>query len=66
MNIAVGDTVTRTNNDAMPHDPVADDNSFQSPTLQKGESFSFTFKQSGEYGYHCSIHPNMKGKIVVK
>ena len=64
--IAVGETAQWINNDNIPHTIVADDNSFQSPTLQAGESFNFTFVQAGTFSYHCSIHPSMKGTITVK
>jgi plastocyanin len=66
MEIAVGETAQWINNDNAPHVIVADDNSFQSPTLQAGESFNFTFVQAGTFNYHCSIHPSMKGTISVK
>jgi len=66
MEIIIGETAQWINNDNVPHTIVADDNSFQSPTLQAGESFHFTFTQAGTVNYHCSIHPSMKGTIVVK
>ncbi len=34
--------------------------------LSPGDSFSFTFDRPGTYTYFCSIHPNMKGTIVVQ
>jgi plastocyanin len=30
-----------------------------------GGTFSFTFMQPGTYTYHCTVHPYMKGTIVV-
>lgn len=39
---------------------------FRSKTLAKDTSFSFTFATAGDYDYQCSIHPNMKGKGIVK
>ena len=33
--------------------------------LKPGEQESFTFNEEGTYYYHCHLHPNMKGKIVV-
>jgi plastocyanin len=32
----------------------------------KDATFSFTFTTAGDYNYLCSIHPNMKGKVIVK
>jgi len=64
--IAVGDTVTWTNMDSAPHTVTADDGSFQSGTLQQGESFSFTFTTAGTVDYHCEFHANMHGQVVVQ
>jgi plastocyanin len=64
--VAPGTTVTWVNNENMPH-TVADSNkAFRSKTLVKDASFSFTFATAGEYDYLCSIHPNMRGKVIVK
>lgn len=60
-----GTTVTWTNQDTDSHSATADDGSFDTGLLQQGESGSVTFDQVGEYTYHCSVHPNMTGKIVV-
>ncbi|MCL5985529.1 MAG: cupredoxin family copper-binding protein [Actinobacteria bacterium] len=62
--IKVGETVTWTNMDSAPHTIKSD--SFNSSTLNNGDSFSFTFDKSGNYDYSCGIHPNMKGKIIVE
>jgi len=68
--IAVGDTVTWKNEDSAQHTVVGDKagpgDDFESGTLQTGGEFSHTFGQAGTYPYHCSIHPNMKGTVIVK
>ena len=65
--VAPGSTVTWINDDDAPHTVVADDGkSFRSKTLDTGDSFSFTFKTAGTWGYFCSVHPHMTGKVVVK
>jgi plastocyanin len=33
--------------------------------VSSGQSESFTFQYSGTYNYICSIHPSMKGQVVV-
>ena len=61
-----GTTVTWTNNDSVEHNVVGDDYSdLNGKLLKKGESFSFTFNETGTYGYHCAPHPYMKGTVVV-
>jgi plastocyanin len=65
--VAPGATVTWVNDDDAPHTVVADDGkSFRSKTLDTGDKFSFTFMSAGTYGYFCSVHPHMTGKVVVK
>jgi plastocyanin len=34
------------------------------PILRK--SYTHTFKSAGKKGYHCNIHPDMKGSVLVK
>ncbi|HTZ41834.1 MAG TPA: plastocyanin/azurin family copper-binding protein [Candidatus Omnitrophota bacterium] len=31
-----------------------------------GGTYSHTFAAAGTYSYHCSIHPSMKGTIIVQ
>lgn len=46
-------------------DNVVTSDIFDSGKLGKGESFSYTFDQAGTFEYRCTIHPYMKGKIIV-
>jgi plastocyanin len=64
--VAPGTTVTWVNNEAMPHTVVVPSQGFRSKTLVKDAQFSFTFTTPGDYDYLCSIHPSMKGKVIVK
>lgn len=65
--ISKGDTVNWINQDAAPHKVTSDSgNELDSPSIAKGQSFSHTFSQAGEYDYHCGLHPNMKAKIIVQ
>jgi plastocyanin len=57
------------NNDSPPHAIASDAGSpaaFSSDPLSTGASYSFTFTQPGTYTYHCSIHPSMKGTVIVQ
>jgi plastocyanin len=63
--IKAGTKITWTNQDTAPHTATADNSSWDSGTLQKGQSFSFTFNKAGLVKYHCEIHPNMTATITV-
>jgi plastocyanin len=64
--VGVGTTVTWVNQDDIPHTVVANDHTFKSKVMDTDEKFSFTFTKPGEYGYFCSLHPHMTGKVVVR
>jgi plastocyanin len=65
--VPLGATVTWTNHDKVPHLVTSTNDQFKkSPLLKAGQSFSNTFATGGTYSYFCSIHPQMKGKIIVK
>lgn len=64
--IPAGTTVRWTNRDDIPHTVVSDDQKFQSKALDTDDQYSYTFTQPGTYGYFCSIHPKMTGKVVVQ
>jgi plastocyanin len=64
--IAAGTQVQWTNQDGAAHTVTRDDNGFRSESLNNNQTFSQTFSAGGTYPYHCSIHPFMKGKIVVQ
>jgi plastocyanin len=63
--IKVGTKVTWTNQNTAPHTATADNSSWDSGTLQKGQSFSFVFNKAGLVKYHCEIHPSMTATINV-
>jgi plastocyanin len=58
-------TVTWVNNDTVAHTVTADDGLFDSGALQPGGAYMVWFKGSGQVAYHCTIHPDMKGSIIV-
>ncbi len=63
--IKVWTIVTWTNEDSAPHTATSGGN-FDSWKLNKWDSFSFTFRDVGNFDYICTYHPNMKGKIIVE
>jgi amicyanin len=69
LTIKTGTTVTWTNQDGAPHQIASDPGApvaFNSESLANGASYQFTFTQAGTYDYHCTIHPAMKGTIIVQ
>ena len=65
LTVSAGTSVTWTNRDEEPHTVVAGDGSFRSPGMGTGATFSHTFSTAGTFDYVCSIHPMMRGTVVV-
>jgi plastocyanin len=65
ISVNVGDTITWSNQDEAPHTATANDGSFDTGNLNKGQSGSHTFAKAGTFAYICSVHPSMKGTVVV-
>ena len=65
LNVAKGTTVRWTNADSEAHTVTADDGLFDSGVLEPGQSYSVWLGGSGTVAYHCELHPDMKGSVVV-
>jgi len=73
--INVGESVTWTNMDFVPHTATSGNpgdadlgSVFRSPHLARGESFTHTFDQAGEYVYFCELHPTVMrdARVIVQ
>lgn len=64
--IQVGSTVTWRNDGPSAHTATADDTSFSTGILKKGESRTATFNQVGSIDYICTLHPQMTGTVEVE
>jgi len=64
--IKAGDTVTWTNADQRDHRVAAADGSFSSGNIGPGATYSFVFSKAGKFEYSCSLHPRMKGVVIVQ
>jgi plastocyanin len=70
--INAGDTVTWTNDEAVPHDvdgsgPGGNFSSGPEGGMMEGDTYEFTFDEPGEYDYVCRVHaPGMAGTITVR
>ena len=65
MAISRGDEVIWINKDTLVHTVSADDNSF-SYKMIAGQYAAHKFNETGEFSYHCAIHPSMKGIVIVR
>ena len=70
LEIWVSDTVSWNNVDSAAHTvtsghPNKHDGNFDSGIMMVNQSWEFTFTDSGEYDYYCSLHPWMKGTVSV-
>lgn len=66
ISVAVGGTVTWTNNDTTAHTSTSNNGAWSSGTIAPGGKFSTTFSTAGTFQYHCTIHPNMVGTVNVQ
>jgi plastocyanin len=64
--VAVGGTVTWTNNDNTTHTSTANNGAWNSGNIGPGGKFSMTFPTAGSFTYHCAIHPGMVGSVTVQ
>ncbi len=65
LSVVAGSTVTWMNSDTTIHTVTADDGSFNSGNIAVGATYSKVFSTAGTFSYHCTIHPEMTGKVVV-
>jgi plastocyanin len=63
--VAIGSTVTWTNDDSVDHTVTATEGSFNSGVMGAGDAFAQTFDTPGTFEYFCAIHPSMQGAIIV-
>lgn len=64
--VAVGDSITWTNEDSTAHTATVEDGGPDTGSLAGGASGTLTFDEAGTYTYRCSFHPgSMQGEVVV-
>lgn len=66
LNVAVGTTVTWTNDDSEGHTTDSDAPGWNSGIIGPRSTFSVTLATAGTFPYHCSIHPGMVGRLTVR
>ena len=60
-----GTTVAFVNKDPFPH-TVTSAGHFDSKAIDAGKAWKFKAKAAGRFDYICTLHPNMKGTLVVE
>ena len=66
LTIDAGNAVTWTNQEGIIHTVVSDTGLFESGSMVRNATFSHTFNTAGTYTYHCGLHPEMKGTVIVR
>jgi plastocyanin len=61
--VKAGTTIIWTNNDNTGHTVTF--KAFGSPVLGQGKTWSHSFTAAGTFKYHCTLHPEMTGKVIV-
>lgn len=65
LTIERGDRVVWVNKDPFPHTATAD-GTFDSKSIAAGQSWSYVARKSGDFAYVCTLHPGMKGTLLVQ
>jgi plastocyanin len=66
LKVKPGKRVVWRNLDGMDHTVTSNNGLFDSGNLRDQASFSYVFTDAGIYQYHCRIHPQMTGSVVVQ
>jgi plastocyanin len=64
LTVPAGTTVTWTNHDGTDHTVTGA--GLKSRSFGKDGSYSYAFTKTGSFAYVCSLHPQMKGVVVVR
>jgi plastocyanin len=67
LTVATGETVEWKNAGMVPHTATSQDGkTFDSGQIETGASWRVTLTRKGTFEYICTLHPNMKGRLVVR
>jgi len=61
----IGDRIVWVNKDLLVHTATAKRGTFDSKEIPAGKSWSYTAAAAGQLDYKCSLHPTMKGTLLV-
>nr|WP_321238085.1 cupredoxin family copper-binding protein [uncultured Tolumonas sp.] len=63
--VKIGSSITWTNQDRAPHTITSDDGSWDSGKIMQNGKYTHKFDTAGTFTYYCTVHPSMKGTIIV-
>jgi plastocyanin len=66
LTVSKGTTVTWMNSDGITHTSTSDTGVWDTGDVSSATSKTVTFNTAGTFKYHCTIHSNMTGTIVVQ
>ena len=66
LTVKPGDTIVWVNKDFFPHTATAADKSFDSRDIGTNKSWKYVAGKKGAFPYICTLHPTMKGTLIVK
>jgi len=65
--VHVGDTIEWKNKDIYQHTVTSmHGKTLNSGTIEVGKSWRYTATKAGTFPYYCTLHPNMKGTLIVR
>jgi plastocyanin len=65
LTVHVGETVTFVNKDPFPHNVASAAGGFRSRDLDPDRQWQFHAATAGTFPYECTLHPGMKGTLIV-
>ena len=66
LTVKQGDTVVWVNKDLFPHTATAQDRRFDSGEMAPNATWKYTATKKGSVPYVCTLHPTMKGALVIE
>lgn len=64
--VPVNTTIKWINKEGVTHNVRSNTGLFGSEDMENSETYSFKFTAKGSFGYNCTLHPGMKGTVVVQ
>jgi plastocyanin len=66
LTVKQGETVEWRNTDPVPHTATGKEGGLDSGDISANGTYRFTAKKKGRFAYICTLHPIMKGELIVE